>query len=131
MKAADGPGIDYWCGTLGVTTAAASTTLVTLAQQTALGQAFVNTQSTYFTGLYGGLTDIQFVQALYMNIGGNTGDAGGIQYWFSLLQAAEGASPTAAQIQAARAGIVGQFAHDNAQRRPDRWRSPITNRREK
>jgi hypothetical protein len=112
-RAADGPGINYWCGTLGVSVAAAATTPVTVAQQTALGQAFVNTQSTYFLTQYPTtMNDITFVQALYMNIGGNTGDAGGIAYWFSLLQAAEGPAPTAAQITAARAGLVGQFTHD-------------------
>jgi S-layer protein len=111
-RAADGPGIDYWCGQLGITAATAASTLVTPAQETLLGQAFVNTQSTYFNLQYGALTDLQFIQALYVNIGGNTGDANGVQYWFSLLQTAEGASPSAAQILAARAGLVGQFVHD-------------------
>jgi hypothetical protein len=111
-RAADGPGITYWCGTLGVSVAAAALTQVTLPQQIALGQAFVNTQSTYFLTLYPTtMNDITFVQQLYTNIGGNTGDAGGIAYWFSLLQAAEGPAPTAAQITAARAAIVGQFTY--------------------
>jgi hypothetical protein len=108
-RAADGPGINYWCGTLGVSVAAASTTPVTLAQQTALGQAFVNTQSTYFLTLYPAtMNDITFVQALYTNIGGNTGDAGGVAYWFSLLQAAEAGGASAIN---ARAAIVGQFTY--------------------
>ena len=77
-RAADGPGITYWCGTLGVSVAAAALTQVTLPQQIALGQAFVNTQSTYFLTLYPTtMNDITFVQQLYTNIGGNTGDAGG------------------------------------------------------
>jgi hypothetical protein len=49
---------------------------------------------------------------MYVNIGGNAGDPGGIAYWADLLQQAEGSNPTAAQIQAARAGLVGQFVHD-------------------
>ena len=105
-RAADGPGLDYWCGTLGVSTSAAATTAVTPAQQTALGQAFVNTQSSFFTTTYGALTDIQFVQALYVNIGGNTGDATGVQYWFNQLQLSEAAGNS---VTAARAGMVGLF----------------------
>ncbi len=108
-RAADGPGITYWCGTLGVSVATAALTQVTLPQQIALGQAFVNTQSTYFLTLYPTtMNDITFVQALYSNIGGNTGDAGGVAYWFSLLQAAEAGGASAIN---ARAAIVGQFTY--------------------
>ena len=74
-----------------------------------LGQAFVNTQSTFFNQTYGSLTDSQFINALYVNIGGNAGDPGGIAYWASLLPQAEAAGQS---VQAARAGLVGQFVHD-------------------
>ncbi len=109
-RAADNTGMNYWCGQVGVTPAQAAITAITPAQATLLGQQFVNTQSTYFNAQYGSLNDTQFIQALYVNIGGNTGDASGIVYWLSLLTSAE-AVPGATQ-QSARAGLVGQFAHD-------------------
>ncbi len=108
-RAADNAGINFWSAQLGVTAAQAATTAITTAQATLLGQQFVTTQSTYFTATYAGLNDIQFVEALYGNIGGNAGDPAGIQYWYGLLQAAEGGSTSPAVIQAARAGIVGAF----------------------
>jgi hypothetical protein len=118
-RAAEFPGFSYWIGVVGqqsdgvgVTVANAGSTEVTLNDAAVLGQAFVNTQSTYFNSVYGSLNDSQFINALYVNIGGNAGDPTGIAYWASLLQQAEGANPTAAQIQAARAGLVGQFVHD-------------------
>jgi hypothetical protein len=46
---------------------------------------------------------------MYVNIGGNAGDPGGIAYWAGLLQQAETAGQS---VQAARAGLVGQFVHD-------------------
>jgi hypothetical protein len=108
-RAADNAGINFWSAQLGVTAAQAATTAITPAQATLLGQEFVTTQSTYFTATYAALNDIQFVEALYGNIGGNAGDPAGIQYWYGLLQAAEGGSTSPAVIQAARAGIVGAF----------------------
>ena len=53
------------------------------------------------------MNDVQFVEALYKNIGGNAGDAGGIQYWVAQLTAAEAVS--GATAQSARASIVGAF----------------------
>ena len=47
--------------------------------------------------------------SLYVNIGSNAGDPGGIAYWTNLLQQAEAGG---ASVQAARAGLVGQFVHD-------------------
>ncbi len=118
-RAADFDGYPYWVGvdgqqsdSGGVTVANAGTTAVTLNDAQVLGQEFVNTQSTFFNATYGSLTDSQFINALYVNIAGNAGDPGGVSYWEGLLAQAEGANPTAAQIQAARAGLVGQFVHD-------------------
>lgn len=42
-------------------------------------------QHPVFTELYAGLTDIQFVQQLYINVLGSEGDAKGIQNWANLL----------------------------------------------
>jgi ELWxxDGT repeat protein len=115
-RTAEFPGYSYWVGidgqqsdSGGVTLSNAINTAVTLNDAQVLGQGFVNTQSTYFNQVYASLTDSQFINALYVNIGGNAGDPGGITYWTNLLQQAEagGQSP-----QAARAGLVGQFVHD-------------------
>ncbi len=115
-RAADFPGYSYWVGidgqqpdSGGVTVANANTAAVTLKDAGVLGQAFVNTQSTFFNLIYGSLTDGAFINALYVNIGGNAGDPGGIAYWANLLQEAEAGG---ASVQAARAGLVGQFVHD-------------------
>lgn len=42
-------------------------------------------QHPVFTELYAGLTNIQFVQQLYINVLGSEGDAKGIQNWANLL----------------------------------------------
>jgi len=115
-RAADFPGYSFWVGidsqqsdSGGVTVANAGTTAVTLNDAEVLGQAFVNTQATFFNATYGSLSDSAFVNALYVNIGGNAGDPAGVAYWTNLLLQAEAAG---ASVQAARAGLVGQFVHD-------------------
>ena len=116
-RAADySPGYSYWVNvdgqqpdSGGVTVASANSTAVTLYDATVLGQAFVNTQSTYFNLIYGGLTDSDFINAMYVHISGNNGDPGGIAYWTTLLQQAEASGES---VQAARAGLVGEFVHD-------------------
>jgi hypothetical protein len=115
-RATDFNGVAFWDGVVagqpdgsGVTTANAGSTAVTVNDATVLGQLFVNTQSTYFNSVYGGLSDSAFINAMYMNIGGNAGDPGGIAYWTNLLQQAETAGQS---VQAARGGLVGQFVHD-------------------
>jgi hypothetical protein len=87
----------------------AGSTAVTLNDAQVLGQAFVNTQATFFNQTYASLSDSQFINALYLNIGGNAGDPSGITYWTNLLTQAETAGQS---VQAARAGLVGQFVHD-------------------
>ena len=96
-RAADFPGYSYWVGidgqqsdSGGVTVANANTTAVTLKDAGVLGQAFVNTQSTFFNLIYGSLTDSAFINALYVNIGGNAGDPGGIAYWDEPVAAGRG-----------------------------------------
>jgi hypothetical protein len=115
-RAGDGSGYSFWVNTDGqqadsggVTMSNASGTTVTLTDAAVLGQQFVNTQNTFFNQTYGGLTDSQFINALYVNLGGNAGDPGGISYWANLLAQAEAGGQSA---QAARAGLVGQFVHD-------------------
>jgi hypothetical protein len=126
-RAAEFPGYNYWTGIVaaqsdasGVTNSNAGTTAVTLNDAAVLGQDFVNTQATFFNQIYASLTDSNFINALYVNIGGNAGDPSGIAYWAGLLQMAETGTPASAgvaavpaeSVQAARAGLVGQFVHD-------------------
>ena len=115
-RAADFTGYSYWVGidgqqpdSGGVTITNAGATAITLSDAQVLGQLFVNTQSAFFNATYGALTDSQFINALYVNIGGNAGDPGGMAYWANLLAQAEA---TGESVQTARAGLVGQFVHD-------------------
>ena len=115
-RATDSGGVAYWDGQVslqpdgsGVTIANAATTAVTANDAAVLGQAFVNTQSTYFNSVYGSLTDSAFINALYVNIGGNAGDPNGIAYWAAILAQNEAGGQS---VQAARAGLVGQFVQD-------------------
>src|SRR5262249_6921190 len=112
-RAADFPGYQYWVGvdgqqadSGGVTVANAASTEVTVHDAQLLGHFFVDVQSTFFNSLYGGLTDSQFINAMYNNIGGNNGDPGGVAYWTGLLQQAENAGQS---VQDARAGLIGLF----------------------
>jgi hypothetical protein len=113
-RLADSIGIDYWVGQLqlhnpAITPANAAGFPISQADSAFLGLRFLTASadaSNFFNSLYTNLNDLQFVQALYQNIGGNAGDPGGIQFWFSQLQALE-ATNTVAN---ARAQIAGQFA---------------------
>ena len=116
-RAADYSGEQYWSNFVNqmpdaggkVSAVNAASTSITTADASALGQAFVQTQSDYFNKTYSGLSDAAFVNALYTNIGGNAGDPNGVAYWTSQLAAAQGSGQNA---QTARAGLVGQFVHD-------------------
>ncbi len=59
-------------------------------------------QHEVFVSTYGSLDDQQFVEAIYTNMLGNAGDAGGISYWVSKL--GEGMS---------RSDMVAQFVEDS------------------
>jgi NRPS condensation-like uncharacterized protein len=56
--------------------------VISLNDAQVLGQAFVNSQASFFNQTYASLTDSQFINALYVNIGGNAGDSGGVTYWY-------------------------------------------------
>jgi hypothetical protein len=121
-RAADSIGLNYWVGQISAqfpgTTGATPLpepgqpgNAQAVAIENFLGLAFFNAAPAYFAGLYpntggGAITDIQFIQDLYQNIGGNAGDAGGINYWFTQLQGLE----TTTSQQNARAELAGQFA---------------------
>jgi len=100
-RAADSDGQKFWAGVLGETVAQAATTTITLAQMQTLSTSFINTQSSYFNATYGSLTDTQFINALYINLGGNGGDTAGITFWVSLLAGGQ-----------TRAQVVGRFVND-------------------
>jgi hypothetical protein len=112
-RAGEMPGYSSWINYLklqpdatGVSVSNANTGTTSFQDAKVLGEAFVNSQSTFFDATYGGLTDSQFVNALYTNIGGNGGDASGIQFWSSQLKVLESGGLSA---QAARSQIVGTF----------------------
>ena len=107
-RAGEFPAYSFWVGYAGpgLNTGNAGSTAVTLAQATTLGQGFVNSQNNFFNQTYGALTDSQFINAMYLNIGGAAGDPNGIGYWSGLLAQAEAQGQS---VQAARAGLVGQF----------------------
>ncbi|WP_363347767.1 FG-GAP-like repeat-containing protein [Methylocystis echinoides] len=112
-RAADFPGLSYWIGLVGqqpdaagVTIANAALKPVTTADAQLLGKLFVTTQSAYFDQTYGSLSDSQFINALYQNIGGNAGESAGVQYWSGQLATLEAQGLS---VQNARAQIVGQF----------------------
>ena len=115
-RAADITGYAYWLGLAGqqsdakgLMVANAGSTAVTTADASLLGQAFVTSQSTFFQTTYGVLTDNQFVNAMYLNIGGAAGDSNGIAYWSGILAQSEAQGQS---VQAARAGLAGQFVQE-------------------
>ena len=104
-------GITYWVSALSkfdpsITQGNAGTTAINLADQVFLGQQMTagspqvgTPPTTYFQQQYPtSMSDIAFVQKLYSNMAGFNGTAAGVQYWFNLLQQAEGSSPSSAQI---------------------------------
>jgi hypothetical protein len=116
-RAADSFGMQYWVNVvaqqadaLGITYSAAANTPISTNDAALLGQLFVATQSAYFNQTYGNLTDTNFVNALYFNIGGQNAEAASaIAYWVNIIQAGEASGLS---VQNARAAMVGQFVHD-------------------
>jgi Ca2+-binding RTX toxin-like protein len=108
-RAADSNGYNFWVATLGLTPAQGSTTNITSAQQLQLATQFVNTQSTYFNTQYGALSNSQYIEALYQNLGGTAGDSGGVSFWTVELNKLIGQGKT--QIQA-RTEIAARFTND-------------------
>jgi hypothetical protein len=112
---ATGSGVTYWTNATmtfdpSVTTTGTTTAAISVADETFLGQQFVQTQSTYFNSQYAALNDTQFVTALYQNLTDSPGQPNGVLYWVGLLTAAEAANGN--NVLSARAGLAGQFVHD-------------------
>ncbi|HBZ99394.1 DUF4214 domain-containing protein [Stutzerimonas stutzeri] len=95
-RAADQAGYQWWLAQFGGNPDAA----ISDSQMKQLSQGFANI--SYFQSAYpASLSDVDFINKLYMNIGGNAGDAAGIEYWQSRLEALEGN----------RADMVGEFLY--------------------
>lgn len=108
-RAAEKPGYEFWIGSLkddGITVSNVKQATATFQQSQELGENFVKSQSTFFDATYGGLDDSQFIDALYKNIGGNAGDADGIQFWAKQLATLRAGG---AGVQEARSQIAGTF----------------------
>jgi len=104
-RVADSFGLTGWANSLGLTVAQAATTLATKAQLESLATQFIAVESTtstsYYVTTYGGATNAQFVQDLYLNLGGPTNQGGiapGLAYWTGLLNNGE-----------SRGQLVGDF----------------------
>jgi S-layer protein len=111
-RVADAPGLSGWASYLNLTAANAATATATPAQFESLAAQFIAVESTtsilqtsnsYYTVQYGGTTNQQFVQDLYLNLGGPTNQAGiqsGVTYWTGLLNGGE-----------SRGQLVGDFVN--------------------
>jgi probable HAF family extracellular repeat protein len=116
-RTADASGMQYWDNVVaqqadatGVTFASAANTPISTSDASLLGQMFVATQSAYFSQTYGNLNDSDFVNALYLNMGGQNAETpSAITYWENIIQAGE---TSGLSVQNARASMVGQFVHD-------------------
>ena len=101
-RTADSVGFNWARGQVGLAsnTVAASTS-ATASQAQALAGVFQSTQSTYFASTYGALTASQFVNALYVNLGGNVSGVSGsdMAYWQGMLNSLGGN----------RAALAGEF----------------------
>ncbi len=107
-RAAEYSGYAYWVSAdqPGVTPGNAGTTPVTMAASMAMADGFLAAAPAYFTQTYGAMTDTQFINAVYLNLGGAAADPGGLAYWTGVLAQAETQSQS---ILAARATVVGEI----------------------
>lgn len=89
-RAPDAAGLSYW-----ETQFTGTATVNDLAKQFAANPVFGQT--------YGAMTDVQFVNAIYLNVLGAAGDAKGVDYWVTFLK--NGGAD-------ARSNFVAQFVND-------------------
>ncbi|GLI92675.1 DUF4214 domain-containing protein [Methylocystis echinoides] len=98
-RTADSLGYTAWSSYLGLTQTQIAAQQATAAQYQSLANAFITGEPTYYNATYPStMTNTQFVNALYVNLGGALGDAAGTLYWTSLLNAGQ-----------SRASVVAQF----------------------
>jgi hypothetical protein len=107
-KAADSAGYNYWLSTLPAGTKLGTpVTSIASPLLTSLTAGFLNAQGTvltYFNNTYPPtMTNTQFVQTLYQNLGGagSVGDAAGVLAWTTLLNSG-----------ASRTTMISQFIYD-------------------
>lgn len=91
-RSPDQQGLQFWQAS------AANSGLSGLSLAENIASGFTNNPN--FAQTYGQLGNAAFVQQIYQNIGGNTGDANGIQYWTNLLNSGE-----------TRAKVVADFVY--------------------
>lgn len=97
-RAPDKAGLDIWQAEAAKLQAAGKSGIA-LAKEMATQFA----QHPAFTTIYGGLGDAAFIDAIYVNIGGNAADAAGRALWLAKL--------TDANAPITRAQLVGEFIH--------------------
>jgi hypothetical protein len=91
-RAPDTNGMSYWKGL------ALASGLNELALMQAMAAGFASHPS--FTAIYGALNDADYVDAIYLNIGGKPADAAGRNYWRSRVEAG-----------LSRSGFVAEFVY--------------------
>jgi hypothetical protein len=106
-RAADSTSYPGWGGFLGLTPTQVAGQITTSAQYKALANAFINPPAgsagaanvaAYYNQTYGSLNNIQFIQALYQNLGGLPGESAGVLYWSGLLNAGQSRADVLAQF---------------------------------
>ncbi|GLI93911.1 DUF4214 domain-containing protein [Methylocystis echinoides] len=98
-RTADSLGYTAWSSYLGLTQTQIAAQQATAAQYQSLANAFIAGESSYYNATYPStMTNTQFVNALYTNLGGALGDAAGTLYWTSLLNAGQSRSSVVAQF---------------------------------
>ena len=130
-RAVDSVGMSYWVGVTsqqqdasGLTQSNANTTAVSAADATSLGKFIVLAENSYYNKVYAPLNDSDFVDALYLNIGGTHAETtSAISYWVGQLQNLE---KTAQNVQDARASLVGGFVQALLSTDLTQWTSILT-----
>jgi hypothetical protein len=84
-RTSDANGYPYWVAQFGSTTTLAPISTFVRSSAATLAQDFYNDTSTYFNSVYGGLTDTQFVTAVYENLGNAPPDSGGLAFWLTQI----------------------------------------------
>lgn len=98
-RAPDASGLNWW-----LTTGAPGLNAAQIATSPGVIAGFT-TANTYYQSTYAGLNNTQFVQAIYQNVLGANGDAGGEAYWIGTL------TPGGSVFYADRGAMVAAFVY--------------------
>jgi hypothetical protein len=102
-RIADRSGFEYWAQYVLETPASARVKIASVATAAKLADGFA--QNEAFDRIYGAVSEVSFIQTLYVNSGGSGPDAGELNYWLARLSELEKINSR----QAARASVVGEF----------------------